>query len=654
MDKIKKYLLQARKGAAKPPKFSPPAVAPAPALPTVKSLRKAPLAFDAEERALRDEKLQFIQLCLAEKQRGKAWPDAALLIASRDAALMPRLSGRGLLTYDNLRKWREVLGKTADGSPNWSNRDALLRNYGRDTERQGDPAFWTAVLACYLNTQHPKLAKIYRKFAVKWRERYPSRAVPSVAAVRYYIARTFPRRLKALARDGENAFQQRFRDYIERDPETIRPNECWVADSRTLDFMVRVDVGGKWVPVRPQVCTILDVKSEYVVSCQLVVDSVTNAVIRNGLGDGISKYGRPSVFLIDNGADYCAAGFTTPVIFTPKVSGGELHAHSIMKALDIEVRTALPYNAQTKVVERFFREMMEDDAFRRGYVGNTPANRPASAEVWSKPENCNRLMSVQQAAEAIDDFIRAYHSKPSSGKYCKGLTPAQAFAPELRLTRPNLSLQEYFMAFLKPLSRSRVVDPRGPSVVCGKFRYVAVDRHALWPYDGKPVMVKFDNVNANRCFVFSLDGKFLTECRRPEYVPYFARTDEERGRLSAALKRRESERQELKALIMSETKGFHKLDPATIYLLDADTREQGARLQLIDRRTSVKGETHNPAIYAAPGEAAPLPSPAAAAPLPGSASRPTLPEPPPEAVRKADPDRVRLLNQILKQQSPII
>ena len=66
-----------------------------------------------------------------------------------------------------------------------------------------------------------------------------SRAIPSVAAVRYYIARTFPRRLKALARDGENAFQQRFRDYIERDPETIRPNECWVADSRTLDFMVR-------------------------------------------------------------------------------------------------------------------------------------------------------------------------------------------------------------------------------------------------------------------------------------------------------------------------------------------------------------------------------------------------------------------------------
>ena len=65
MDKIKKYLLQARKGAAKPPKFSPPAVAPAPALPTVKSLRKAPLAFGAEEGAVRDEYLRFMQLCRA-------------------------------------------------------------------------------------------------------------------------------------------------------------------------------------------------------------------------------------------------------------------------------------------------------------------------------------------------------------------------------------------------------------------------------------------------------------------------------------------------------------------------------------------------------------------------------------------------------------
>ena len=93
MDKIKKYLLQARKGAAKPPKFSPPAVAPAPALPTVKSLRKAPLAFDAEERALRDEKLQFIQLCLAEKQRGKAWPDAALRLPRRRTDAAPLWSG---------------------------------------------------------------------------------------------------------------------------------------------------------------------------------------------------------------------------------------------------------------------------------------------------------------------------------------------------------------------------------------------------------------------------------------------------------------------------------------------------------------------------------------------------------------------------------
>jgi len=342
------------------------------------------------------------------------------------------------------------------------------------------------------------------------------------------------------------------------------------------------------------------------------------------------------------------------VVFTPCVNGSEVYAHSIAKELDIEVRRALPYNAQSKVVERFFREMMEGDAFFRGYVGNTPYNRPASAEVWAKPENCDRLMSVQQAAGAIDDFIRAYHLKPSNGKYCKGLSPAQAFTPELRLKRPNMTPQEYFLAFLKPLARSRVVDPRGPSVVCGKFRYAAVDRKALWPYDGKPVMVKFDNIDANRCFAFSLDGKFLTECRRPEYVPYFARTPEERAKLSDALERREGERKELRALIMAETKGFHRLDPASIYLLDAETIETGARLRLIDRRTSVKGETHNPAIYGLPGEAAPqlpqLPQPADR--LQPAKPAPAFLPPPVSKEQKADPDKLRKLTDLLKRQAP--
>ncbi len=660
MNKINSFLKTARKGAARREQGALPVPAPAAALPAVNALRKPPLEFSREERALRDEKLQFIQLCLVEKQRGMAWPDAALHVATRDAALMPRLAGKNLLTYNNLRNWidgrpgKPGLRNPATREIDFSRRDVLLRNYGRNTERQGDPNFWTAVMACFLNTQHPKLAKIHRKFAAAWRQRYPERVIPSLAAVQYYINKTFPKRLLALARDGENAYTQKFRDYIERDPETIRPNECWVADTRMLDFMIRVTgADGRPVAVRPWVCTILDVKSEYVVSCQFGVDSVTNAVIRNGLGDAISKYGRPAVFLIDNGADYCAKGFTTPVIFTPTVDNSETYAHCIMRELDIEVRKALPYNAQAKVVERFFREMAEYDAFHRGYVGNRPENRPATADVWSKPENCIHLYNEYAAAQEIYKFISDFHNKPNHGKYCKGLTPAQAFAPELRLNRPKMSDAEYFLAFLKPLGTSRIVDPRGPSVMCGKMRFVAVDRKALWPHDGKPVMVKFDNINADRCFAFTLDGKFLTECRRPEFRPYFARTEEERATLAEDLRRREGERKELRALVMGETKGFHKLDPARIYLLDAETLETGARLQLIDRRYSVKGETHNPAIYAAPGEALPqLPPPAEPAKLPAPAAPVAALLPPPEPERRADPDRLRRLSAILKKKSP--
>ncbi len=631
------------------PIASPMLPVPAPAAALSAIAKPAALDFDREERALRDEKIQFLQLCWAEKQRGSSWQRAASTVAMRDAELMPRLAAREMLTYDNCRLWRGVIGSAVDGRPAFGNRDKLLRKYGknsdREFERQGDPAFWRGVMACYLNAQHPKIAKIYRKCADKWRREYPDRVIPSLRAVSYYISQKYPRRMLALARGGEVEFNQKFRDYLERDPETIRPNECWVADSRELDFLIKTEgPDGNWIAVRPWVMVILDVKSEHVVSCQLGIESITNAVIRNGLAEGISKYGRPSVFLIDNGKDYCAKGFTSPVVFTPSVDGEEFYPHSIMQELDIEVRKALPYNAQSKVVERFFREMMEDDAFRRGYVGNCPANRPTTAGVWAKPENCGRLMSEWQAGEAIDSFIRAYHAKPNSGKYCKGMTPAQAFAPELRLDRAQMSYEEYFFALLKPLATSRVVDPRGPSVSVGKLRYVAVDRTKLWPHDGKPVMIKFDNVKLDRCFAFTLDGKFLTECRRPEYLPYFARTEEEKKRVSDALHRRESERKELRTLIMSETMGLHRLDPATIFALDAETLEAGIRLKLIDRRTSVKGETHNPSIYALPSE----PEPAAPQMLPAPAPRAETPAKP--APRRADPAMVARLNELLKRK----
>lgn len=597
---------------------------------------KPAIAFSAEERALRDEKCLFVKMVLEFHGRNRiSVKRAAAAVAADSPQLFPRLREKGNLlhAYSNFRNWtdgrpdRPGLRNPLTGKIDFSRRDLLLRNYGHRPERRGDPAFWRAVLAMFLHVQKPQLAKIYRTLAAHWMADYPAHPLPSKAMVDYYIKNTYPKRLLALARKGENYYIQHFRDYVERDPDTIRPNECWVADNRQLDFYVRVKDGDGWKAVRPWVCVILDVKSEYVVSFQLTEDTVTSVTIRNGLADGIVKYGRPAVFLTDNGKDYTARGFCRPVIFTPGVDNSEVYEHCIMRELDIECRQSLPYAAQSKVVERFNREMAEYDRLQRGYVGNKPSERPAAADVWAKPENCEYLMSVQQAAEYLRKFIEVYHAKPAErSRFLRGMSPARAFTPNLRLSRPALTYDEMYFAFLKPLTTSRTVDGRGPAVWCGKQRFVAVEPRLLWPYDGKRVMVKFDNVTADHCFVFELSGEFICECRQPGYLPYFARSEEEHARLGEALRNRNRERAELQAWIYQETGGFHKLDPATINLLPRETLLANARLRKLDTKHSVGGETHNPAIYVLPKEVPPR----------------SLPEPVPELEFREDEEEAEL------------
>ena len=65
-----------------------------------------------------------------------------------------------------------------------------------------------------------------------------------------------------------------------------------------------------------------------------------------------------------------------------------------MLALDVMHLTAEKYNARAKFVERFFREMAEYSRAARGYVGNKPDNRPATAKVWAKDANREYLMNV--------------------------------------------------------------------------------------------------------------------------------------------------------------------------------------------------------------------------------------------------------------------
>ncbi len=447
-------------------------------------LRKEPANHSSDSRALRDEKAQFIAMVWQTHLDAKV-PEkvACQLISKYNLDDFPRLScagknGTSALHYNNYRNWvngsssKPGIGRNLDHSPNLNNMDLLLTNYGKETLLYGDPCFWRALWSEYLRNSEAKISKIYRILQIKWQLETPEQLIPTLAQVFYNLKTQFPKRFKDYARKGENYYNQHYLNFISRDPNSIRPNEAWVADTQDCDFVIKVPKEQKdyeanlndkseWKVVRPKIVVMLDIKSEHVVSCQLIVQAATNENIRIALANGIASYGRPKIFYTDNGSDYCASGFTDPVVFVPKMDGSVIHEHSIIKELDIAHYRATKYNAKAKYVERFFKEMAEYARHARGYVGNCPQARPADANVWAKANNREYLMDLKEACDFVYSNIDLYHNTPKeNSKYLNGLTPAQAFAPELRYTRPDLSNEEYIRAFRKPMPEARKVGGR--------------------------------------------------------------------------------------------------------------------------------------------------------------------------------------------------
>ncbi len=567
----------------------------------------APAAPSVEECARRDERLQFCRLVLAKQAEVPHLnrKEACDLVAVAEAGRFPHLlqcgkNGTSALNYDNCRRWLEKLGKRPDGRYNLENAGALLENWTKGPRKvRGCFEFWRIFFACYLSLNRLDMTVAHR-IAADWLRKYrPEEPPPSLSMCDYVIRRKLPKSAVELARMGESYYNQCYLDYTSRDPDSIRANEAWVADNRVLDVLARVPDGkGGWKPDRLWVTLILDVKTWHVVSAQVLWHEPNNTDIRNGLADGIDQFGRPEYFYIDNGRDFKAKGFSTPVIFTPKINGSEVYSHSILQQLSIRVVIANPYNARPKVIERFYKEMAgKYDKLREAYLGNRPAARPETAALYYKPENIELLPSVQDVAADFNSFLERYHHTAGHGKYLNGLTPAEAFSEERRISRPKLSREELAVAFLKPMPQTRKVEKRGPAVQYGKLRYVAVDPNLLEYYVDREVMVKFDNVDSTRLFAFTLEGKFITECRTVDYLPYFADTPEDRAKISEAESNHYGRRKRADSLIRMLTGGFNRLAARHLANLSPELLANPDVLRAVAENRSVKGLEHHHKVY---------------------------------------------------------
>ena len=202
-----------------------------------------------------------------------------------------------------------------------------------------------------------------------------------------------------LARDGEKALSDKVEPYIKRDASLLDVGDILVADGHKLAFQVINPFTGK--PCRATLVGFLDWKSTALVGYEIMLEENTQCIasaLRNAI---INLDMIPKIVYQDNGRAFRAKYFTDDKGF------GELGFYGLYAKLGIETVFARPYNARSKVIERFFKEFQEGfEKLMPSYVGSSITNKPAylkrNEKFHSSLHNALLVGGVKRACSGAD------------------------------------------------------------------------------------------------------------------------------------------------------------------------------------------------------------------------------------------------------------
>ncbi len=211
-----------------------------------------------------------------------------------------------------------------------------------------------------------------------------------------------------LARDGEKALSDKVEPYIKRDASLLEVGDILVADSHKLAFNVINPFTGK--PCRATLVGFLDWKSTALVGYEIMLEENTQCIasaLRNAI---INLDMIPKIVYQDNGRAFRAKYFTDDKGFT------ELGFQGLYAKLGIETVFAKPYNARTKVIERFFKEFQEGfEKLLPSYVGSGINNKPAylmrNEKLHSQLHN-DFVPTLEETIKMIEMWLNFKNSQP--------------------------------------------------------------------------------------------------------------------------------------------------------------------------------------------------------------------------------------------------
>ena len=300
-----------------------------------------------------------------------------------------------------------------------------------------------------------------------------------------------------LARDGEKALSDKVEPYIKRDASLLDVGDILVADGHKLAFQVINPFTGK--PCRATLVGFLDWKSTALVGYEIMLEENTQCIasaLRNAI---INLDMIPKIVYQDNGRAFRAKYFTDDKGF------GELGFYGLYAKLGIETVFARPYNARSKVIERFFKEFQEGfEKLMPSYVGSSIINKPAYLkrnEKFHSNLHNDYVPTIEETMKMIDMWLKFKNSQPCTN------------APNMTITEvlENRKKQNIDKSLLDDLMLATEVK----TIQRNGVRFLNCDYfdERLYGLRGK-VLVKYNLFDLTSVKVFTPKGEYLCTADR--------------------------------------------------------------------------------------------------------------------------------------------
>lgn len=276
---------------------------------------------------------------------------------------------------------------------------------------------------------------------------------PSHTSFKRRLEREIPKQSIYLARYGQTAWNRRYGNYIERDYSNVVCGKVWVSDHAQIDVACLSQDGNV---VFPWVTAWRDYKSGKWLGWLLQCGNPNSDHIFQTFYYAAEEYGLPEDVIIDNGKDYRCKDFAGGRTNRIHVETNQPKTTSMLAELNVDVHFALPYNAQTKPIERDFlkiKELLSKHCV--GYRGGNVVERPEKLAAEIK---AGKIMPFDRFKAVFDDFIiNVLNKRPSEGKNLKGLCPDDLFEQEFteKITTSSDALKLFCMRTSKTYTVGR-------------------------------------------------------------------------------------------------------------------------------------------------------------------------------------------------------